>query len=78
MILTRQEHIVQWHPTILSKLALVPQRALASYSGPALGQAYGDGDFVVMFPECTPDGAESCEAEATRFQQKWKTAFGVE
>jgi mannan polymerase II complex MNN11 subunit len=27
-----QEHIVQWHPTILTKLALVPQRTMNAYA----------------------------------------------
>ena len=28
----RQEHVVQWHPTILTKLVLIPQRLLNAYS----------------------------------------------
>lgn len=73
-----QEHIVQWHPTILSKLALVPQRTLAGYSSSALGTAYEDGDFVVMFPGCTRAGQKSCETEASTYWQTWKDAFGAE
>lgn len=38
------EHIVQWHGTILAKLALVPQRVLNSYTKET-GAASSDGEF---------------------------------
>ncbi|KAM3502984.1 hypothetical protein MY10362_004498 [Beauveria mimosiformis] len=70
------EHIVQWHPTVLSKLALVPQRTFASYSKPTLGEQYQEGDFVAMFAGCSNIGHESCEVESGRFWEKWKASFG--
>jgi mannan polymerase II complex MNN11 subunit len=72
------EHIVQWHPTILSKLALVPQKTLGSYSHSSLGKLYQDGDFVVMFPECTTSGQDICETESAKYWGTWKKAFNVE
>ncbi|PNY19939.1 alpha-1,2-galactosyltransferase [Tolypocladium capitatum] len=71
------EHIVQWHPTILSKLALVPQREFAAYSEPDLGDSYQDGDFVVMFEGCTELGPDSCETESSHYWPKWREAFGL-
>ncbi|KAF7563096.1 hypothetical protein G7046_g1035 [Stylonectria norvegica] len=71
------EHIVQWHPTILSKLALVPQRSIASYTRTDLGTPYQDGDFVVMFPGCAKQGLESCEEESKFFQGKLLAKYGT-
>ncbi|CZS88033.1 related to alpha-1,2-galactosyltransferase [Rhynchosporium graminicola] len=71
------EHIVQWHPTILSKMALVPQRALNAYSKQEHASAagtYKDGDFVIRFVGCDASG-RSCEGEAEPFSKQWKTAF---
>ncbi|PVH89359.1 glycosyltransferase family 34 protein [Cadophora sp. DSE1049] len=71
------EHIVQWHPTILSRLALVPQRALNAYSKRELASpegTYKDGDFVIRFTGCDGVG-RSCEGEAEPFSKQWRTAF---
>ncbi|PBP20085.1 hypothetical protein BUE80_DR008770 [Diplocarpon rosae] len=71
------EHIVQWHPTILSKLALVPQRTFNGYSKQDLASekgAYKDGDFVIQFHGCEQPG-RSCEGEAEPFSKQWQTAF---
>ncbi|KAL7920431.1 glycosyltransferase family 34 protein [Trichoderma austrokoningii] len=69
------EHIVQWHPTILSKLALVPQRTLGPYTRTDQGDAYQDGDFVVYFWGCAKSGQGSCETESSSYYRKWSTAF---
>lgn len=77
MLIELQEHIVQWHPTILSKLALVPQRTLNGYSQleqASEGGAYRDGDFVIRFNGCDQPG-RSCEGEAEPFSKQWRTAF---
>lgn len=71
------EHIVQWHPTILSKLALVPQRTLASYSQSSLGDQYQEGDFVVVFAGCTQTGQQSCQTESSHYWERMKKAFGM-
>ncbi|KAI5375468.1 hypothetical protein J4E82_005891 [Alternaria postmessia] len=63
------EHIVQWHGTILAKLAMVPQNLLNAYAtGPAAekdGQ-YKDGDLVANFPGCDKDG-KTCAKEQEAF-----------
>ncbi|KAL2117139.1 hypothetical protein VTJ04DRAFT_9307 [Mycothermus thermophilus] len=69
------EHIVQWHATILSRVALVEQRVLNAYNKGANGaQEYKDGDLVVRFPGC--EGA-ACETETRAFVQAWKRAFAA-
>jgi mannan polymerase II complex MNN11 subunit len=70
-----QEHIVQWHPTILSKLALIPQRIINSYSKDNNGEAYKDGDIAVRFPDCGQKDPHDCESESSRFAQQWRTSF---
>ncbi|PSR90507.1 galactosyl transferase GMA12/MNN10 family-domain-containing protein [Coniella lustricola] len=70
------EHIVQWHPTILSKLALVPQRTINSYSSASRGEEYQTGDLAVRFPACTKSSkSPTCEAEAEPYAMVWRSAF---
>ncbi|KAI9839583.1 MAG: hypothetical protein M1819_002209 [Sarea resinae] len=67
------EHIVQWHVTILAKLALVPQRTINSYSVDAADHddngLYRDGDFVVHFEGCDLGGKRDCEKELAPYYQ---------
>jgi mannan polymerase II complex MNN11 subunit len=67
------EHIVQWHGTILAKLALVPQNIINAYvSGPANkkhGQ-YKDGDLVASFPGCDRKKDSSCAQEMKPFLEE--------
>jgi mannan polymerase II complex MNN11 subunit len=72
-----KEHIVQWHPTILSKLAIVPQRALNAYSTVAHGAQYKDGDIAIVFAQCLGTGDKSCANEAERYSQQWRASFGT-
>jgi mannan polymerase II complex MNN11 subunit len=62
------EHIVQWHGTILAKLAMVPQSLLNAYvAGPhADGGQYKEGDLVATFPGCDKDGRD-CSREQQPF-----------
>ncbi|KAL2160867.1 hypothetical protein VTH06DRAFT_1064 [Thermothelomyces fergusii] len=69
------EHIVQWHPTILSRLAIVDQRLLISYAKGEREEQYKDGDFVVSFPDCAASGPEACESQSRPFVQAWRKAF---
>ncbi|KAI0806390.1 galactosyl transferase GMA12/MNN10 family-domain-containing protein [Xylaria sp. FL0064] len=71
------EHIVQWHPTILSKLAIVPQRIINAYSTAEHGAQYRDGDIAVVFAQCSGTGATSCANEAERYSQHWRASFGA-
>ncbi|PYI02219.1 hypothetical protein BO78DRAFT_464147 [Aspergillus sclerotiicarbonarius CBS 121057] len=69
------DHIVQWHPTILARLALVPQRIINSYSkdssGAAVDGVYKDGDFVIRFLGCDTDTKRSCEKELEPYYRLW-------
>ncbi|KAI0440979.1 galactosyl transferase GMA12/MNN10 family-domain-containing protein [Xylaria telfairii] len=71
------EHIVQWHPTILSKLAIVPQRAINAYSTGDHGAQYRDGDIAVVFAQCSGTGTKSCANEAERYSRSWRASFGA-
>ncbi|KAL0635347.1 putative alpha-1,6-mannosyltransferase mnn11 [Maublancomyces gigas] len=64
------EHIVQWHPTILTKLALVPQNIMNAYPGTAAG-AYKDGDFVIRLSGCDAPKRD-CEKEFLTYWEKRK------
>lgn len=66
---------MQWHPTILSKLALVPQRMLAAYPQSKSGYQYQDDDFVIMFSGCTKTGADSCETQSAPYWKQWTALF---
>ncbi|KKY28784.1 putative alpha-mannosyltransferase [Diplodia seriata] len=58
------EHIVQWHGTILAKLALVPQRIMNAYTRAEEGSKegmYQEGDFIAAFPDCIDDKKSTCE-----------------
>ncbi|KAI9783042.1 MAG: hypothetical protein M1835_003890 [Candelina submexicana] len=74
------EHVVQWHPTILSKLVLVPQRIMNSYGRESAGgdenRLYKAGDFVVRLPGCdAPDAKRSCEGEMAPYFTEWQTRY---
>ncbi|KAI4600296.1 hypothetical protein KJ359_000650 [Pestalotiopsis sp. 9143b] len=72
------EHIVQWHPTILSKMAIIPQRLLNSYHKPKHGEVYEDGDFVLRLAGCIKgNGDNNCAEEAKNYAPKWKKAFAA-
>ncbi|GAB1312943.1 putative alpha-1,6-mannosyltransferase mnn11 [Madurella fahalii] len=69
------EHIVQWHPTILAKMAIVEQNIINSYSKGTHGIEYKDGDFAVRFAECMAAGPQACEKDSQRFVQQWRKSF---
>ena len=56
---------MQWHPTVLARTALVPQRMLNAYSKDSSGASpdgsYKDGDFVIRFPACDGGEAQDCD-----------------
>ncbi|KAK5116353.1 hypothetical protein LTR62_007900 [Meristemomyces frigidus] len=70
------EHIVQWHGTILAKLALVGQRAMNSYTrvqgGGGGAGIYQEGDFVANFHGCQRDTARNCEEEMRPLMSRWR------
>ncbi|KAK5136329.1 hypothetical protein LTR08_003702 [Meristemomyces frigidus] len=73
------EHIVQWHGTVLAKMALVPQRVLNSYTrdssspqgNPGDG-TYQEGDFVANFHGCARNAARDCEKEMGPLMARWR------
>ncbi|KAK4555645.1 UV-damaged DNA-binding protein rad7 [Recurvomyces mirabilis] len=70
------EHIVQWHGTILAKLALVKQRVVNSYTrevGGGKGDGiYQEGDFIANFHGCQRDTARNCEEEMGPLMSRWR------
>ena len=72
-----QEHIVQWHPTILTKLALIEQRYINSYSTEIASRggsevAFKKGDFLARPVGCERDASRKCENEMERWFAKWR------
>jgi len=69
---------VQWHPTILSKLAIVPQGIMSPYATAEKGEhVYKPGDFVLRAPGCSKngEGPRTCEHELTKYKEQWQKAF---
>jgi mannan polymerase II complex MNN11 subunit len=78
------EHIVQWHPTILAKLVLVPQRTMNSYNIKLESKEnpegiselqddglYQDGDFLVVLKGCADTEERNCEGEMQPYWDTW-------
>ncbi|KAL5365691.1 alpha-1,6-mannosyltransferase subunit [Aspergillus floccosus] len=69
------DHIVQWHPTVLARLALVPQRVINAYSkdstGASLDGTYKEGDLLIHFFGCDKDAKRSCEKEMDPYYNLW-------
>lgn len=77
LIILLQEHIVQWHPTILTKLALIPQHLINSYGVDIASRGgkevmHKEGEFVVRLVGCELDSARYCEKEFDQYYQQWK------
>jgi len=81
------EHIIQWHPTILAKLAIIDQRLLNSYNHHSkqsqdesmtdLPPRQHDGkwepvDLVVNFEGCVESKERDCEKEMKDYYTKWE------
>ncbi|QIW97155.1 hypothetical protein AMS68_002673 [Peltaster fructicola] len=68
------EHIVQWHGTVLAKLALVPQRIINSYAVAKTdaGGAYQEGDFIANFHGCAREKGRNCEEEMRPMLSRWR------
>ena len=68
------EHLVQWHGTVLVKLALVPQRVMNGYTKGEGEEVYQDGDFVAAFTGCDrPDSGRACEQEVKPLLERLST-----
>ncbi|CBF85916.1 hypothetical protein AN1969.2 [Aspergillus nidulans FGSC A4] len=75
------EHIVQWHPTVLARMALVPQRVMNSYSKEstraAVDGTYKDGDSIIRFFGCDTDPNRDCEREMKPYYNLWATKVEI-
>lgn len=71
---------MQWHPTILTRLALVPQRIFNSYNPGApsstANSTYQEGDFVIHFAACDNDITLNCEQEMLPYYNTWHASYG--
>ncbi|KXJ96564.1 galactosyl transferase GMA12/MNN10 family-domain-containing protein [Microdochium bolleyi] len=70
-------HVVQWHQTVLSRLAILPQNLISSYSTAKSGKAYKDGDLVVLFKGCSGIGSGSCTSQAKMYKEKTESSTGA-
>jgi len=70
------EHLIQWHATVLGRLALVPQRIMNSYTRTERAEErYGEGDLVAHFHGCDDKSAgRSCEEEVTPMYEHFVSA----
>lgn len=71
---------MQWHPTILTKLALIPQNLLNSYGVDISSRGgkevmYRDSDFLVRFPNCELDSNRNCEHETEPYYNQWRSTW---
>ncbi|KAJ9222184.1 CAZyme family GT34 [Paecilomyces variotii] len=73
------DHIVQWHPTILAKLALVPQRIINAYSrdsnGATTDGTYKEGDFLIRAMGCDTEVKRNCEQELEPYYSQWQRSI---
>ncbi|KAL4887060.1 alpha-1,6-mannosyltransferase subunit [Aspergillus karnatakaensis] len=76
------EHIVQWHPTVLARIALIPQRVINAYSkdspSAAVDGTYKDGDLIIRFFGCDMDPKRSCESELDAYYNLWTKKLKLE
>ncbi|KAF7720013.1 Mannan polymerase II complex GMA12 subunit [Penicillium ucsense] len=74
------DHILQWHPTVLARTALIPQRTLNAYSKDSSGASpngtYRDGDLIISFPACDKAGTRDCQEFHAYYEQWLKKVKG--
>ena len=75
--------MVQWHPTILTKLSLIPQKILNSYniqidSRGGKEVLYQEEDFVARAVGCEKDQNRHCDREIDPLYHQWKNSLGKE
>lgn len=79
------EHIIQWHPTLLARLAIVEQRVLNSYVPGSTVQddsmkatpvpnngIWQPGDLVINLKDCNINKERSCVAEMKKYLGIWE------
>lgn len=78
------EHIIQWHPTLLAKLAIVEQKVLNSYIPGSTVQGDGSktsilskkgiwqpGDLIINLKDCHSEKDRDCLAEMKKYLGIW-------
>ena len=77
-----QDHIVQWHPTVLAKLGVIPQRILNAYpkgtSAAGTNGTYEEGDFLIRFLDCDDGEALSCEKQMAPYYRRWDQKYNAD
>ena len=72
--------MVQWHPTILTKLSLIPPRILNAYniqvdSRGGKDVMYREEDFVVRAVGCEKDQNRHCDKEIDPMYNLWRNSL---
>ena len=67
---------MQWHGSVLSRLALVPQGVLNGYTRGLEGEEWREGGFVKNANGCEGEG-RGCEAEVAALYEEWVGVVGV-
>jgi mannan polymerase II complex MNN11 subunit len=67
------EHIVQWHPTILTRMAIIPQNLINSYSRGVKEALWKKDDFLINFKDCDVEKGRDCEKELDPY---WRPLYG--
>ncbi|KAI5791646.1 galactosyl transferase GMA12/MNN10 family-domain-containing protein [Peziza echinospora] len=67
------DHVVQWHPTLLTKLAVIPQNKINSDSTPNHKDTFKEGELVISLRGCDESG-RSCENEFAKYWAMRKRA----
>ena len=72
---------MQWHPTIMTKLSLIPQRIINSYTAEISSRGgkavtFQEEDFIAHAVGCEKDANRNCEDELDLWFDKWKKQWG--
>lgn len=66
---------MQWHPTVLARTALIPQRIMSSYSKDSSRTSpdgiYKEGDLLIQFSGCEDAEGRDCERELEPYYKAW-------
>lgn len=71
------EHLVQWHGTVLARMALIPQRTMNSYVSGEAKELYSEDDFVAHSKGCSTPGRPSCEEDLKPYYGRFQAALSM-
>lgn len=69
------EHLVQWHGTILARLALVPQTIMNAYAQGRTEEKYEDGMFIANVKGCDLPLQASCESALKPYYDRFRATL---